>query len=174
MFVRLLWIACFSLPATFTIAAEPVAVIEDAVWSPGDASRDGAAEMDVLLKLAQLQHAHRSVGLIGVGDRRGVFQEGTQRGFEFAIQRGVPVVRLARESVDAPLAREDGWFIDGGSMSANAAAALLNECLKRYGSLPKLSSLQQPSASELRAFRAKLRLFQTEFSARQPAMVAMR
>jgi hypothetical protein len=175
MLLRLLPIACLGFVAACRLAAvEPVAVIEDAAWSPGDASRDGAAEMGVLLKLAQLQHAHEAVGLIGVGDRRGVFQEGTQRALEFAIQRGVPVVRLARESVGAALNREDGWFIDGGSLSANAAAAILNECLSRYGALPKLSSLQQPSPSELRAFRAKLHLFQAEFSARQPAMVAMR
>lgn len=177
MSLRLLALPLFCLLAvTFAAAAMPqaVAVIEDAPWSPGDAPRDGAAEMGVLLRLAELQQNREAVGLIGVGDRRGVFQEGTRRALEFAIQQGIPVVRLARESLATPVEREDGWFIDGGSLSPEAAAGLLGECLHRYGTLPKMTSLHEPSSRELRAYRAKLRLFQAEFSARQPAMVAMR
>lgn len=177
MSIRLLAVPIFCLSVVaFAAAAVPpaVAVIEDSPWSPGDAPRDGAAEMGVLLRLAELQQNRAAVGLIGVGDRRGVFQEGTRRALEFAIQQGVPVVRLARESMVKSMDREDGWFIDGGSLSPAAAAGVLGECLNRYGTLPKVASLHEPSSRELEAYRAKLRLFQAEFSARQPAMVAMR
>lgn len=153
-------------------AIEPVAVIEDAAWSPGDASREGAAEMGVLLKLAELQQTQSAVGLVGVGDRRGIFQEGTQRALEFAIRQGVPVVRLARGTSARPN-RDVDTFIDGGVLSPEAAAALLADCLRRYGPLPKSKS-SEPTRAELNALRRQLTLYQSAFTSRQPAMVAMR
>ncbi|HWL15346.1 MAG TPA: hypothetical protein VNR00_07060, partial [Opitutus sp.] len=50
LFRFMLW--CGAL-APVAVAAPPVAVIEDAPWSPDDAARDGAAELGVLLQLAQ-------------------------------------------------------------------------------------------------------------------------
>jgi len=154
----------------FAIAApasspSPVAVIEDAPWSPGDAPRDGAAEFGVLLRLAQLQREHALVGLVGVGDRRGRFQEGTRRGLEFAVQQGCPVVRLAR-GTPAAVPSEDDVFIDGGPLSPQAAADLLAHCLQRFGPLPK------ENASPV--FREQLARYQAEFNARQPSRIAMR
>lgn len=153
------------------LAAPPVAVIEDAPWSPGDAPRDGAAEFGVLLRLAQLQREHPLVGLVGIGDRRGRFQEGTRRGLEFAVQQGIPVVRLARGAPAAVPATDD-VFIDGGLMSAEAAADLLARCLERLGPLPKRDAASIVASSP--SFREKLARYQNEFTARQPSPVAMR
>ncbi len=166
LFRFMLW--CGAL-APVAVAAPPVAVIEDAPWSPDDAARDGAAELGVLLQLAQLQRDHERVGLVGIGDRRGIFQEGMQRALEFAARQGVPVVRLARTPTRVAPAEPD-LFIAGGDLPPAAAAALLVRCLARYGALPKLAA----SADESRAFREKLRLYQAEFTASQPATVAMR
>lgn len=154
-------------------AAPRVTVVEDAPWSPDDASRDGAAELNVLLHLAQLQHDEPKVGLVGIGDRRGIFQEGTQRGLEFAVRQGVPVVRLAR-GVPTCSPHENDLFINGGQLSPAAAAKLLAECLERYGALPKSRSPATLTARETQSLRAKLRLYQAEFTSRQPALVAMR
>ncbi len=156
-----------------TFSAPPVAIIEDAPWSPGDAPRDGASEFGVLLQLAQLQQQHPLIGLVGVGDRRGVFQEGTRRGLAFAVQQGVPVVRLARGApIAVPIAGD--VFIDGGMMTAEAASALLAQCLERFGPLPKLDATSTSTADTSRAFSEKLARYQAEFTARQPARVAMR
>lgn len=158
------------------VAAPLVAIIEDAAWSPDDAPRDGAAELGVLLRLAQLQRSQSVVGLVGVGDRRGIFQDGTQRGFEFAVGQGVPVVRLAR-GARACNPGDTDLFIDGGNLSPDAAVALLSKCLVRYGALPKVRSPHTPTRQELAALRKKLALYRAVFTSQEPAapaMVAMR
>jgi hypothetical protein len=171
--LRVLWSALVMVIAAIpAFAAAPVAVIEDAPWSPNDALRDGAAELGVLLCLAQLQQSQAVVGLVGVGDHRGIFQDGTQRGFEFAVRQGVPVVRLAREA-RACQPSETDLFIDGGELSPDAAVALLGQCLARYGPLPKVQSPRQPTTGELRALREKLRPYRAAFTSQQPATPAM-
>lgn len=161
-----------SCPIAMRAAAPPpVAVIKDAPWSPGDAPRDGAAEFGVLLQLAQLQRAHSLVGLVGIGDLRGRFQEGTRRGLEFAVQQGIPVVRLAR-GAPAAVPTDNDLFIDGGPLSAEAAAELLARCLERFGPLPKKSTTSHGVPSP--AFREQLARYQAEFIARQPSRIAMR
>jgi hypothetical protein len=159
-------------------AGPRVTVIEDAPWSPNDPSRDGAAELGIILRIAQLQANRTVVGIVGVGDKRGVFQEGTRRGLEMAVQHGVPVVRLARgmraclKSTDK---HADDLFIDGGLLTPEAASALLSECLARHGTLPCVRAAgTPPAAAELSLFRHKLQLYQAEFTAHQPELVAVR
>lgn len=174
LFCSALFLFAASLPVFGTTPR--VAVIEDAPWSPDDAPRDGAAELGVLLTLAQLQAKESVVGLVGVGDRRGIFQDGTQRGLEFAVRQGVPVVRLARGPSSCRPDDSD-LLIDGGSLSPDAAVALLGQCLARYGALPKVRSAHAPTKGELRALREKLQLYRAAFTSQQPAapaMVAMR
>lgn len=139
----------------------PVAVIEDAPWSPGDAPREGAGEFAVLLQLAELQRAHAHVGLVGVGDELGRFQLGTQRGLEFAARHGVPVVRLARGQTRTAAGDGDD-FIPGGRLGADAARLLLAQCLARFGPLP----------SDDTARRAKLARYRAAFREAQPEFVA--
>jgi hypothetical protein len=161
------------LLGTAAWAAPQVAVIEDAPWSPNDVSRDGAAELEVMLRVAQLQQENQTVGVVGVGDKRGLFQDGTRRGLEMAVQHGVPVVRLAR-GMQACLKGVDDLFINGGMLSPEAACALLAECLTRHGALPSIRATGQPNEKELLALRRKLQLYQAEFTARQPALFASR
>lgn len=150
-----------------------VAVVADAPWSPADAARDGAAEFQILLRLAQLQSTEKSVGLVGVGNRRGIFQQGTQRALEFAARRGVPVVRLACGMNAEPIEGSD-LFINGGVLSPEVATVILTECLTRYGALPSLPASTPASSSLRRAYRDRLALYQSHFTARQPLTVAVR
>ena len=173
--LRLLFclVSAVILLVTAAWATPRVAVIEDAPWSPNDVSRDGAAELEVMLRVAQLQQENRSVGVVGVGDKRGLFQDGTRRGLEMAVQHGVPVVRLAR-GMQACLNGVDDLFINGGMLSPEAASALLAECLARHGALPSVHSRGKLNAKEMSALRRKLQLYQAEFSARQPKLLASR
>lgn len=147
------------------LAAPRVAVIEDATWSPADFSREGAAELAVLLHLAKLMHAGEPVGLVGVGDARGCFLAGTQRALEFATARGVPVVRLGRTARARAGTGDDG-FISGGNLPAEEACSLLAACLERFGPLPA-----PERATERRRALAR---YQAEFDARSGAQVAVR
>lgn len=179
MLRRFFYFTAAMLVAGAIAQAEPrVTVIEDAPWSPNDPSRDGAAEFRVMLHIAKLQAGSSVVGIVGVGDKRGVFQEGTRRGLEMAVQHGVPVVRLARgvrtylKNVDR---NPDDLFIDGGLLTPEAAQTLLVECLARHGALPRVRATDTAvSASELTALRQKLQLYQAEFTAHQPEMIASR
>lgn len=150
---------------SFAAPAPQVAVIEDAPWSPADFSREGAAEMAVLLRLAQLQRHDCAVGLIGVGDERGCFQAGTRRALEFAAAQGVPVVRLARSGTARTGGAEDG-FIAGGRLTADEARTLLADCLRRFGPLP--------GREQAGARQRLLQRYQAEFDARQSPGLAVR
>jgi hypothetical protein len=151
--------------AAAAVAAPRVAVIEDAPWSPADFSREGAAELKVLLHLAELMRADEPIGLVGIGDERGCFLAGTQRALEFAAARGVPVVRLGGGAARRARA-EDDLFISGGDLPAAEACVLLASCLARFGPLP---AADRPAARQRQLSR-----YQAEFDARRTAHVAVR
>src|SRR5437764_483467 len=70
-----------------------VAVLRAAAWSPGDVVLDGAIEFEVLMCAARLQHAQRAAGIVGVGDRHGLFATGAERALRTLALRGLPVVK---------------------------------------------------------------------------------
>lgn len=139
-------------------AAPTVAVVRTAAWMPGDPAREGAAELLVLLEVARVQHQSPQGGLIAVGDRRGLFPTGAEEALRAAVLRGVPVVKLANGGRVLPAPH--GLFLDGGSLSAEEAARVLEHCLELYGNLPHAATAGA-TAPEL---RDRLRLFQNEFT----------
>lgn len=154
-------------------AKEPaVAVLYGAAWSPGDAARDGAAEFEVLMCVAQVQQASAVAGLVSVGYRRGSFPPSAETALERVAHMGIPVVRLAQNS---PLPTHHGdSFIEAGSLSPADAKRLLADCLARYGALPASVDPAKPTKKEAEALQAKLALFQAQFDARNLNQVAMR
>ena len=135
-------------------AADEIAVVRAAPWSPGDTVREGAGEFEVLFHVASLQKDHRAVGLIAVGDRHGLFTRGGERALRFVALQGVPVARFAP---GGEIARDpDGLFLDGGHLTESEAAAVLKRCLNRLGSPPMAANPDRPTARELAAIRAHL------------------
>lgn len=140
--------------ATATLAAvsPQVAVITEEVRLPGDHRQEIAAEMAVLIQLARLQDApSNQVGVIGVGNRHGVFHAGTHRALSFAASQGMLVVRLAANGAQTAPAPTDTSFIDGGRMGSDQAADLLAQCLERFGPLPA-----EPDSPAGQAHRQKI------------------
>ena len=169
------------LPAIFGLLAfaasaraEPgagVAVLHAAPWSQGDELREGAGEFEVLLQAARLQQSHRIIGIVGVGDRHGLFNHGAERALRLLVLRGTPVVKLARGSDLAP--DPDRLFIDARELAEGAATAILQRCLERHGPIPSAADPEHPTQRELTAIRAHLRPFQEAFAraaAPQPAV----
>lgn len=135
-----------------------VAVLRAVAWSPADSVRDGAGEFEVLLRLAQVQRAHRTAGVVSVGDRHGARPAGGERALQLAALTGVPVVKLAPGGSVAPAPH--GLFLDGGALEADHARDLLLHCLDRYGPPPAARDPAAPTAAEVSAIRGHLEAFQ--------------
>jgi L-asparaginase len=139
-----------------------IAVIHSTKWSPGDCVRDGAGEFQVLVSVASLQREHSTVGVVGVGNRHGLFPAASEHALRFFALHGVPVAKLAKgdELVPDP----EGLFLDGGALSEKEAADVLAHCLNRYGAPPLAANPDRPTANELEAIRKSLRPFRAAFA----------
>ncbi len=141
-------------------ASQPagVGIVHGAAWNVGDTVREGAGEFAVLLEAARLQRDHPAAGLIAVGDRSGFLRSGGERALRHVVFTGVAVVKLApRGEVTAA---DQVPFLDGGSLSAEAAASTLARCLAQHGAPPAVGDPENPTRAELAAIRAHLQPFQ--------------
>jgi hypothetical protein len=146
------------------LAATPagVAVLRAAAWSPRDAVRDGAVEFEVLMCAARLQHTHRAAGIVGVGDRRGLFVTGAERALRLLALRGMPVAKLSRSGDVA--ADPDQIFLDATGLTESEASAVLARCLERHGTPPHAANPEKPTEQELAAIRTHLQPFREAFA----------
>lgn len=149
-----------------------VAIVRAATWSPGDAARDGAIEFEVLMSAARLQHAHRSAGIVGVGDRRGLFVAGAERALRLLALRGLPVAKLSRDGDVA--ADPEQLFLNATGVSEAEASAILASCLERHGPPPPAADLERPTERELKAIRAHLQPFRDALALAAAPRVAQR
>lgn len=149
-----------------------VAILRAAAWSPGDAARDGAIEFEVLMSAARLQHAHRSAGIVGVGDRRGLFVTGAERALRMLALRGLPVAKLSRDGDVA--ADPDQLFLNATGVSETEASAILASCLDRHGPPPPALDAENPTERELKAIRTHLQPFRDALALAAAPRVAQR
>ena len=146
---------CAAAPEIGVIRATPVLI------ASADAAREGASELMALMEIARVQARPGKGGLVGVGDRHGLFSCDTEEALRLAVLAGIPVVKLAPHGavVEAP----HGLFLDGGSLTEEDARRVLASCIVKFGALPKAHSTT-PSARELAAIQNRLKAFQTELS----------
>ena len=144
-----------ALPAVGVVRAAPVALTQ------ADAAREGAAELVVLMEIARVQAQPVKGGLVGVGNRRGLFPGETEEALRQAVLDGVPVVKLAPQGEVFPAPH--GLFLDGGDLSVDDACRVLAQCLTTYGALPKVQRTE-PSARELAALQKHLKPFQQQLT----------
>lgn len=142
-------------------AAPGVAVLKSAPWSPGDTVREGAGEFEVLVCAAQLRRNHSIAGVVGVGNRHGLFLQGAERALQHLALSGMPVVKL---TTGGDLASDPaGLFVNAHGLRAEEASELLTRCLARHGAPPAAANPASPTAGELAAIRKHLRPFQDAF-----------
>ena len=154
-----------------TATAPKVQVVRTAGWSQGDPVKEGAAEFMVLLEIARLGNDPASGGLVGVGDRRGLFGSGAEQAMQRAVLRGVPVVKLAPSGRVLPAPH--GLFIDGSGLSEEDASAVLARCITRHGALPVVGE-RAATGAELAALRERLHAYQQEFTLAAGTRLAVR
>jgi hypothetical protein len=145
-------------------------VIRAPVWSQGDAVREGAAEFMILMEIARLQKAPAKGGLIGVGDRRGLFAPGAEAALHRAVLQGVPVVKLAAGG--RVLAAPHGLFLDGQGLPEQEACAVLVRCVEKHGTLPVVG--EAAPEREIGRLREQLRRYQDEFTLAAGTRLAVR
>ncbi len=156
-------------------AEVPVAVgfVRTSIWSPDDPIRDGAREFEVLLTMARLVKQAPLSGIVSVGNRHGRLQPETESALQRTALLGIPVVKVATHG--QVIHDEDNLFIEAGGLTEGPAEAVLSNCLARWGALPPVRNLDQPTAAELAAIRAHLASFQSAFDAADAASrVALR
>lgn len=129
-------------------------------------------EFEVLLRAAQLQHDHRAAGIVGVGDRRGLFVTGAERALRLLALRGMPVAKLSLTGDVA--ADPDRLFLDATGLTEAEASAVLTRCLERHGPSPAVANPEKPTDRELSAIRAHLRPFQEAIALAAGPRVASR
>jgi hypothetical protein len=149
-----------------------VAVLRDAPWSPGDTAREGAGEFEVLICAAKLQRDHRAAGIVGVGNRHGMFVNSAERALRHLALRGFPIAKLAQGGDVA--ADPDQLFIDARGLNENDAASVLARCLERHGTPPKSVNPERPTARELAAIRKHLQPFREAFAVAASPRVALK
>ena len=149
-----------------------VAVVRAAAWSPGDTVREGAGEFEIFVRTARLQQKYPVVGLVGVGNRHGIFVKGAERAFQHLAMCGVPVAKLSSGGDYAPDAEE--LAIDASGLSEEHASRVLAACLSRYGALPKAANPDRPTATEIDAIQQHLGLFREQFRFAAGQRVALR
>jgi hypothetical protein len=124
--------------------------------------REGAGEFEVLVCAARLQREHAVAGLIGVGDRHGLFLQGAERALRHLTLTGVPVAKLAN---GGDLASDpDSLFLDATGLSETQASAVLKKCLERHGPPPSAKNPSKPTTQEIAAVRAHLEPFREAFA----------
>lgn len=65
------------------------AAVRAVAWGQGDAAREGAGELSILLEAVRLRHEDPQGGLIAVGDRRGLFSTGAEEALRRAVLKGL-------------------------------------------------------------------------------------
>lgn len=167
--VALLAVSLTAAPAASTAS---VAVLRSAAWSAGDNVREGAGEFEVLLCAAQLKQTACPAGIVGTGDRHGMFLNGAERALRRLALGGLPVAKVPRGDGDFA-ADPEGIFIDASGLSEAQARNVLTRCLERYGTPPRAANPARPTARELDAIREHLSPFRQAFALARAPLVAM-
>lgn len=126
----------------------------------------------MFVRVAREQREHHAVGVVGVGNRHGLFPEGGEHALRFFALRGVPVAKLATGGDLA--ADPDGLFLNGGTLTEAEASAVLSHCLERFGAPPVAANPDRPTAGELAAIRTSLLPFRQAFVLAEAQRVALR
>ena len=160
-----------ALASPLSAASPGVAVLKSAAWSPGDTVREGAGEFEVLVCAARLQKNHALAGVVGIGNRHGLFLHGAERALRRLALSGVPVAKLATGGDLAP--DPDAIFLDATGLSELQATALLKQCLERHGAPPVAANPANPTARDLAAVRTHLLPFREAFALAGAVRVAV-
>jgi L-asparaginase len=146
-------------------AIPTVTIVKHARYLPRDTSGDAAAEVDILARIEKNLHDAPLAGFVAEGSAPfGAMSNSVDAALKRATFSGMPVVKVGRGNAGGFVdPTRDPLAIAGGNLTATKARLLLMACLMKLGSLPPAANATNPTAAEIEATKAKLKLYQQIF-----------
>lgn len=146
-------------------AIPTVTIVKHARYLPRDTSGDAAAEVDILARIEKNLHDAPLAGFVAEGSAPfGAMSNSVDAALRRATFSGIPVVKVGRGNAGGFVdPTRDRLAIAGSNLTATKARLLLMACLMKLGCLPPAGDATKPTAAEVEATQAKLKLYQEIF-----------
>jgi L-asparaginase len=146
-------------------AIPTVTIVKHARYLPRDTSGDAAAEVDILARIEKNLHDAPLAGFVAEGSAPfGAMSNSVDAALRRATFSGIPVVKVGRGNAGGFVdPTRDRLAIAGSNLTATKARLLLMACLMKLGCLPPAADATKPTAAEVEATQAKLKLYQEIF-----------
>jgi L-asparaginase len=146
-------------------AIPTVTIVKHARYLPRDTSGDAAAEVDILARIENNLHDAPLAGFVAEGSAPfGAMSNSVDAALKRATFSGMPVVKVGRGNAGGFVdPTRDRLAIAGSNLTATKARLLLMACLMKLGCLPPAADATKPTAAEIEATQAKLKLYQEIF-----------
>ncbi|NHE57022.1 asparaginase domain-containing protein [Cyclobacterium plantarum] len=143
-----------------------VSIFKSARWkTEDDGSDDPSGEIDILARINDNLKKYPLAGFVGEGMAPyGSMIAPMDAALELAALHGYPVLKAARGNADGFMNTDpDNLFIEGHNTTSTKGRVLLMACILRYGTYPPAKDPLNPTAKELEAIKAKIKLYQEVF-----------
>lgn len=146
-------------------AIPTVTIVKHARYLPRDTSGDAAAEVDILARIENNLLDAPLAGFVAEGSAPfGAMSNSVDAALKRATFSGMPVVKVGRGNAGGFVdPTRDRLAIAGSNLTATKARLLLMACLMKLGCLPPAADATKPTAAEIEATQAKLKLYQEIF-----------
>jgi L-asparaginase len=146
-------------------AIPKVTIVKHARYLPEDTSGNANSEVDILARIEKNLRDAPLAGFVAEGSAPfGAMSNSVDAALKRATFSGIPVVKVGRGNAGGFVdPARDPLAIAGGNLTATKARLLLMACLMKLGSLPQAANATNPTATEVEATKAKLKLYQEIF-----------
>jgi L-asparaginase len=146
-------------------AIPKVTIVKHARYLPEDTSGNANSEVDILARIEKNLRDAPLAGFVAEGSAPfGAMSNSVDAALKRATFSGIPVVKVGRGNAGGFVdPARDPLAIAGGNLTATKARLLLMACLMKLGSLPQAANATNPTATEIEATKAKLKLYQEIF-----------
>jgi hypothetical protein len=143
-----------------------VSIVKSARWqTDDDSSHDPSSQVDILARIEAFLAHPVLAGFVGEGLAPYGSQVGpVEAALDRAVLSGLPVVQAGRGDVHGFMQPSaDNLRIEATNLTATKSRILLMACLLKFGALPPAKDPSQPTTTELKAIKEKLKLYQAVF-----------
>jgi hypothetical protein len=146
-------------------AIPKVIIVKHARYLPEDTSGNANSEVDILARIEKNLRDAPLAGFVAEGSAPfGAMSNAVDAALKRATFSGMPVVKVSRGNAGGFVdPTRDRLAIAGSNLTATKARLLLMACLMKLGCFPPAADATKPTAAEVEATQAKLKLYQEIF-----------